>query len=243
MTFLKNKYTALYYKIVDRAKTRLKLEGYIERHHIIPKCAGGSNKNDNLAGVSFREHWILHHLLLKMVDDKRLKSKMYYAFCRMHNGGNGQKINSRAYERIKRANRHLCSGENNPRFGMHNSEKHKSILSAFMKGNQYSLGLKRSDETKQKMAKALIGNKNNLGNKRSTKTKDKMSESISRRLSRIHTFVDPDNHKIEVLNLRHFCIAQGLNDGHMFSVSSGKRKQHKGWRKWTPNLTSVSSVG
>lgn len=38
-----NKYKAWYNRIIQRAKYR-KLVGYTEKHHIIPKSLGGSNK-------------------------------------------------------------------------------------------------------------------------------------------------------------------------------------------------------
>jgi hypothetical protein len=45
--FLDNKYTKVYFNIIERAKNRL-LETYTETHHIIPKCLGGSDKKENL---------------------------------------------------------------------------------------------------------------------------------------------------------------------------------------------------
>ena len=58
-------YQKIYDQIVDRAKKR-ELEGYSEKHHIIPKCMGGSNRQDNLAVLTAREHFICHWLLHKM---------------------------------------------------------------------------------------------------------------------------------------------------------------------------------
>lgn len=38
-------------------------EGYKERHHIIPKCMGGSNAEENLIDLTGQEHFIAHKLL------------------------------------------------------------------------------------------------------------------------------------------------------------------------------------
>ena len=65
--FLDNKYTRWYYKIVNYRKQNL-CEGYVERHHITPKCMGGNNKKDNLVDLTAREHFICHLLLTKMVE-------------------------------------------------------------------------------------------------------------------------------------------------------------------------------
>lgn len=54
-----------YYTIIDRAKTRL-LEGYVEKHHIIPKCLGGTDDLSNLVQLTLEEHYVAHQLLMKM---------------------------------------------------------------------------------------------------------------------------------------------------------------------------------
>lgn len=79
--FLDNKYTKLYYKIVDRAKQR-KNEGYIESHHIIPSSLGGTDEIINKVDLSAREHFICHLLLTKMTVGESL-SKMGYAIHKM----------------------------------------------------------------------------------------------------------------------------------------------------------------
>ena len=40
-------------------------EEYHERHHIVPKCLGGSNDKENLIDLYAREHFIAHQLLAK----------------------------------------------------------------------------------------------------------------------------------------------------------------------------------
>ena len=40
-------YQKIYEQIVNRAKMR-QLNGYKERHHIIPRCIGGSDDLDNI---------------------------------------------------------------------------------------------------------------------------------------------------------------------------------------------------
>lgn len=36
---------------------------YHERHHIIPKCMGGTNDEENLVDLFAREHFLAHKLL------------------------------------------------------------------------------------------------------------------------------------------------------------------------------------
>lgn len=68
-------YQKIYNQIIERAKNR-KLKGYKERHHIIPKCIGGSNKKDNIVELTAREHFVCHHLLTKIYPKN---PKLWYA--------------------------------------------------------------------------------------------------------------------------------------------------------------------
>ena len=52
-------YEKIYNQIIERAKNRV-LEGYGEKHHIIPKCMGGKNNLDNLVNLTAREHFLSH---------------------------------------------------------------------------------------------------------------------------------------------------------------------------------------
>jgi hypothetical protein len=81
MLFINNKYTKIYYQIINRAKDR-DISGYTEKHHIIPKSLGGKNHSDNLVKLTAREHFICHTLLTKMVEGKR-RQKMIHAWWAM----------------------------------------------------------------------------------------------------------------------------------------------------------------
>ena len=64
--FIENKYTKWYFSLcTTRNNTNKKL---CETHHIIPKSLGGGNESSNLVSLTFREHFIAHKLLTKMVD-------------------------------------------------------------------------------------------------------------------------------------------------------------------------------
>jgi hypothetical protein len=82
MIFINNKYTILYYQIIDRAKARnhikQRYDGY-QTHHIIPRCFGGTDDATNLVVLSYKEHRVCHRLLINMTerDDKH---RMMYAY-------------------------------------------------------------------------------------------------------------------------------------------------------------------
>jgi hypothetical protein len=103
--FLQNKYSKYYFNITSNAQTRSKPEGYVEKHHIIPKSFGGTNAKSNIAILTAREHFIVHRLLLKMTVglDKRkmaMALSMFLTGCRNHTGR--YQVSSREYELIRK---------------------------------------------------------------------------------------------------------------------------------------------
>jgi len=79
--FIENKYTKIYYSIINHANIEPR-SGYVEKHHIIPKSLGGSNRKENLVVLTAREHFVCHLLLTKMVSACHRRS-MAWALHRM----------------------------------------------------------------------------------------------------------------------------------------------------------------
>ena len=164
-------YQKTYSALVDKAKTRglnkNTLEGYYEKHHILPKCMGGSDSEDNLVLLTYREHVLAHMLLTKIYPNNY---KLFHAIYFMMNS-NGFKVikhlNTKYLEQIRTNSikmlRETNSGKNNPMYGKHISEKHKKILSNVNKR-------KRSDLTKKRMSEAQKGKTH------SKETKEKLSK-------------------------------------------------------------------
>ena len=105
--YLSNKYTKWYNRIITVAQNRT-IDGYVERHHIIPKSLGGNNSKNNIVRLTAREHFICHLLLIRMLSAPDVY-KMVSAVWRMANnrkGGNKYKVTSRCYEvlRVTRKN-------------------------------------------------------------------------------------------------------------------------------------------
>lgn len=118
--FLENKYSRIYWRLVERGKCRiLPKEDYSETHHIIPKSLGGTNSMHNLVQLTAREHYILHLCLVKMVTTPLNKRKMIFAFHKMRvsNSSHRSRYFSRSYELFKKAFSRDISGQNNPAFG------------------------------------------------------------------------------------------------------------------------------
>ncbi|MEO6304847.1 MAG: HNH endonuclease signature motif containing protein [Bacteroidia bacterium] len=86
-------------KLLSRKKNK---NIYYEKHHILPKCLGGTNDEKNLVLLTAKEHFIAHLLLTKIYEGKE-KAKMIYALFRTCYGNDKIKIilNSRQFENLK----------------------------------------------------------------------------------------------------------------------------------------------
>lgn len=125
LMYLPNKYTRWYYQIINNAKSRTKIEGYFEKHHIIPKSLGGSNLKENLVVLTAREHFICHWLLTKMVSNKKHRYQMWNAFsCMLYRelpDKSRYKVSGRVFDNIKKEGAKIksikFSGSGNPMYG------------------------------------------------------------------------------------------------------------------------------
>ena len=184
--------------IISRKKlNRKKNDGiYYESHHVIPKSCGGSNEQDNLVLLTFKEHFIAHILLTKIYDGE-LKRKMYYALWRMSKGSKNHKraISATQYQLCREAEQkakigHIVSDETKLKISKGNTgkvrtEEVKSRIRKKLIGTTHET----SQETKNKISKGNTGkvrtkevnyenSKRNLGKKQSEETKAKRSKKL-----------------------------------------------------------------
>lgn len=104
-----SKYARWYEALITRAQNRI-IEGYTEKHHIIPRSFGGNDSKANLVSLTAREHYIAHALLWKMKFAGVYGSKMAFAFNTFINKMTTEvrgvhhtyTISSRVYENFKK---------------------------------------------------------------------------------------------------------------------------------------------
>lgn len=144
--------------MIEKRKKHTINEGYVEKHHIIPKSMGGNNRKENIVKLTPREHFIAHALLTKMCFENKHKISMACAFFRMNPKNNFQKrkiLNSKLYEKIRKNLIIFVSGENNAFYGKKHTEdtkrKMKSNRKKFSGENNPFYGKKHSENTKVKM--------------------------------------------------------------------------------------------
>jgi hypothetical protein len=99
--FVENKYKRWYFALIEQAKERQTVDDYTERHHVVPKSLGGNHLHENLARLTFREHFIVHWLLTKFTTGDA-KRKMQYALHRMCHAKSAAYISGWQYAVAKR---------------------------------------------------------------------------------------------------------------------------------------------
>jgi len=228
--YINNKYTKIYYQIINRAITRLRPEGKIQKHHIIPKCKsfGGNNFKENLVCLTNKEHWICHLLLRKMCKNWKQKRSMNYAMHRMMISKYGFITSGKMYDIYHQQFIKSITGKNSPWYKRkHTKSECKNISKSTQGRIPWNKGKKMPIRTKKwnkNISKAKTGKKQPT---HTQKTKDKQSESNSKITWEI-TF--PDGKKEIIKSLTRFCIKYGLLRTCMGLVASGRRSHHKGFK-------------
>lgn len=98
-------YLKIYNLLVERAKTRV-LECYTEKHHIVPKCLGGTDDINNLVALTPEEHFLAHQLLVKIYPREE---KLIYACTRMTHHNSSNRLNNKMYGWLKRKKAEVVS--------------------------------------------------------------------------------------------------------------------------------------
>ena len=123
---------------------------YYEKHHVLPRCMGGTDKEDNLIDLFAKEHFVAHKLLAL---ENPKNAKLQYAWwcmcsCKEYNGKRIYDISAEDFEEARvrcssflknrvisedtrRKQKELAlKGENHPWYGKHHTEKTKMKMKA-----------------------------------------------------------------------------------------------------------------
>ena len=176
-------YEQIYNNIISNAKQRV-LEGYTEKHHIVPRSLGGEDTEENLVNLTAREHFICHWLLAKFTQgDDRYKMLNALRLMRAENPNQQRyetKITARVYENLKeeyaRMHGERFSGENNPMYGdkFYRSEDGKRRQSQAITGDNNGA---KTQEARLKISNSKQGKKRDPFNKEWKKNLSKNHKS------------------------------------------------------------------
>ena len=129
-------YQNIYNQIIERAKTH-QIQGYKEKHHVVPKCLGGLDIKENLVELTAKEHFLCHHLLVE-IHPKNTKLKQ--ALWLMSIGKQKNKLNIhspslKTYERLKKEYSKMMTGTKQSE---ETKEKRKKNKTGFKYSNEIS---------------------------------------------------------------------------------------------------------
>jgi len=155
-----------------------------QKHHIIPKCLGGTDDVENIVKLTIEEHIEAHKELANCFDIGTYERNSNLSAANV------------LYVWLNRKSDVNLNGENNPMWGKNHSKDTKikigikskqkvysdeyrnKLREAFMGDKNHRWGVKLSDETKKKISEAQIGDKHHWwGTKRSDETKIKIGQS------------------------------------------------------------------
>lgn len=93
-------YKKIYNTIVETAKHRIN-DGYVEKHHIIPRCMGGTDDSTNIVALTAREHFVCHQLLVKIYPEHSGLVNAATMMCCASGTHGGGRVNNRLYEWLR----------------------------------------------------------------------------------------------------------------------------------------------
>jgi len=156
-------YSRHYDRLIDRARNR-EVTGYVERHHILPRCLGGSDDASNIVKLTAEEHYVAHQLLVKMHPGNH---KLVWALKNMTKGNARQQRNNKEYGWTRRLFAKMLSETSRGRTPSAEARAKMSAARKGVKRGNYkkrdgrtaSFGKPKSDAHRSALAAAKLGTK------------------------------------------------------------------------------------
>ena len=186
-------YLSIYNKIISRAQSEYRRKRkytdpkyvYYEKHHILPKCLGGTDDKINLVLLTGKEHFTAHQLLVKIYPEEHNLVFALRSLCGRKNKNHIR--NNREYNWIRKLHAEkmslmqkgkpgkgykfpkghtLSQGKNNGMYGKNHTQETKDLQSEKAKKRDSStynfLKVPKSDEIKEKISKSKTKQKYKL---------------------------------------------------------------------------------
>jgi hypothetical protein len=197
---IENKYFSYYCSIIENSKEKYQSKksaksnlGYVEDHHIFPSCFCNEEEKidkNNRCYLTAKEHFIVHRLLTKFINNKEMLDKMIFAVWNMTRKSKGQErylITSSAYNILKESmaetkRNQIVSIETREKISRSlkgrklppRSEEYKKNMSLSKKGT------KMPEEYRKELSMRMSGEGNNFyGKKHTNDTRKHLSEVLT----------------------------------------------------------------
>lgn len=209
----------IYDRLIDRARTR-QLDTYVEKHHIIPRCLGGSDDLTNIVELTSEEHFLAHQLLLKLNPNNY---KLAHA---AHMMGN-TRITNKSYAWLRK--QHAKATSDQMRALWQDDVYRTKILSALRSANNDPINkAKRSAALKERWSDPL--NRSLLLN-RPSQVGRVFSEEHKQRISASRIGIEPSNKGQKTGKPAH-------NKGTVASEETRQKMRESAKRRWDTNRAS-----
>jgi hypothetical protein len=135
-----------YQRIYEQLTAKDMVADYTEKHHIIPRCMGGTNDPSNLVRLTPEAHYVAHQLLVKIYPTN---SKLAFAATALTYDAHSHRVNNKLFGWIRRKLSETSKGKPSKLKGRSLSAEHKAKISAAGK-----LRPAASSETRAKLSAA-----------------------------------------------------------------------------------------
>jgi hypothetical protein len=157
-------YNRIYAELIERARAR-DLNGYHEKHHVVPRCMRGTNDPSNIVALTPEEHYIAHQLLVKIHPGHVGLAMALHAMSMAHVN---QRKKNKVYGWVRRKTVEALSEnmrQNNPNAGGHSrrayNEKYREKHGCNPPRSEYAL----TNEGREAIRAKMTGDKNPMAGK------------------------------------------------------------------------------
>lgn len=250
-------YERIYKSIIEKRALNHPF-GVFERHHVIPRCMGGSDNDGNIVSLTPREHFICHHLLAKIYPGPLCRAYFFMSHPRT-NSAVGIRVTARQYA-VARKNyiSHLktMTGFKNPNYGNSYSESARNKISNARKkyakrnhplalnervdwvhssgeifnGSHFDLSeaARLDADCLRRVSKGSVFSYKGWSCPSSGREDMRSGDNTNTSDKNIYTWISPDG--IEFKGTRHYIREKfGLNYNGTSNLVRGIIKKHKGW--------------
>ena len=213
-------YEEIYSKIISRAKEANREKGvetYYEKHHIVPRCIGGSNEKSNMVLLTAKEHFLCHKILTYIYKESKQLAFAFIAICNVRNKGQVHRYTptSREYQQAKQHYGQLMQGSGNPRYGKE----------GYWKGKQ------KSEEHIDKIRCGNLGNQNRRGKELSVEARLNVILANQARSIEIHQYTKQGIFVNTYSSIKEAGELTGISRGNISTVKDTRRRA--GGYLWT----------